>query len=248
MTLENKNVLITGGSRGIGANIVLKVAELGANIAFTYSSSEEKANKLVEEVYENFKVKIKAYKSDASSFKETIELHKKISTDFKTIDCLVNNAGITKDNLLLRMTEEDFKKVIDVNLNSVFNFTKVFMRDFLKNKSGSIINISSVVGIQGNAGQSNYAASKAAIIGFTKSIAKEVGSRNIRCNAIAPGFIETEMTTSLDEKIVAEWKKSIPLKQIGQGTDVANAVVFLCSDMSKYITGQTINVCGGLLI
>lgn len=244
--LEGKTALITGASRGIGRGIALKYAEQGANVAFTYLSSEEKAKALEKEL-EAFGVKAKGYKSDAGNFAAAEELAKTVTEDFDSIDALVNNAGITRDNLLMRMSEEQFDEVIQANLKSVFNLTKALIRTFLKQKNGSIINISSVVGVRGNAGQANYAASKAGIIGFTKSVALELGSRNIRSNAVAPGFIETEMTAALDEKTVDEWRQGIPLKRGGTPEDVADACVFLASDMSKYITGQTLNVCGGML-
>ena len=244
--LENKNILITGGSRGIGKGIVYKLIEHGANVAFTYSSSSEASDLIVSELSSD-KSLCKAYKSDASKIEECENLVEKVITDFGNIDVLINNAGITKDNLLMRMTEEDFDSVIRINLNSVFNMTKACQRTFLKNRKGSIINMSSVVGVKGNAGQSNYAASKSAIIGFSKSIALELGSRNIRCNAIAPGFIETEMTKALSNDQVNDWAESIPLKRTGQVEDIANTSLFLASDMSSYITGQVINVCGGML-
>lgn len=244
--LENKNVIITGASRGIGRGIALVFAQHGANVAFTYNSSAQPAEELAKELTE-LGVKAKAYQSDASDFAQAEQFVADVLNDFGTIDAVVNNAGITKDNLLMRMSEDDFNKVIQVNLNSVFNLTKAVLRPLLKQKSGSIINISSVVGVKGNAGQANYAASKAGAIGFSKSTALELGSRNIRCNVIAPGFIETEMTAKLDEKTVDGWRQAIPLKRGGQPEDVANACVFLASDMSAYITGQVINVDGGML-
>ncbi len=244
--LQNKVALITGATRGIGKGIALHFAKNGANVAFTYVSSEEKAKALELEL-QAYGVKAKAYKSDAGDFKASDDLVTEVVTEFGTIDVLVNNAGITRDTLLMRMSEQQWDDVINANLKSVFNLTKAVQRPMLKAKKGSIINMSSVVGIKGNAGQSNYAASKAGIIGFTKSIAIELGSRNIRCNAIAPGFIETEMTGALDEKIVQQWRDSIPLKRGGTSDDVANLTVFLASDMSTYITGQCINVCGGML-
>ena len=244
--LENKNVIITGGSRGIGKAIVEKFAQNGANIAFTCVKMSEDSLALAKNL-ENLGVKVKAYESDASDFESALRLAEKVFNDFGSIDVLVNNAGITKDNLLLRMSEEDFNKVMKVNMNSVFNNTKAVLRQMLKQKNGSIINLSSVVGVKGNAGQSNYSSSKAAIIGFTKSVALELGSRNIRCNAIAPGFIETEMTRSLQEDQINEWAESIPLKRSGKPEDVANTTLFLASDMSSYITGQVMNVCGGML-
>ena len=244
--LENKNILITGGSRGIGKGIVYKLIEHGANVAFTYSSSSESSDLIVSELSSD-KSLCKAYKSDASKIEECENLVEKVITDFGNIDVLINNAGITKDNLLMRMTEEDFDSVIRINLNSVFNMTKACQRIFLKNRVGSIINMSSVVGVKGIAGQSNYAASKSGIIGFSKSIALELGSRNIRCNVIAPGFIKTEMTDKLSESVIESWNNNIPLKRPGETYDVANLCLFLASDLSSYITGQVINVDGGLL-
>ena len=244
--LEGKTAIITGGSRGIGKGIALVFAQHGANVAFTYSSSVESANSLVKEL-SNYGVKVKSYQSNAADHKESQDLVENVLEDFGSIDVLVNNAGITKDNLLMRMGEEDFDKVIEVNLKSVFNMTKAVQRSMLKQRKGSIINMSSVVGVKGNAGQSNYAASKAGIIGFSKSIALELGSRNIRSNVIAPGFIETEMTAKLDEKTVDVWRNAIPLKRGGAPEDIANACVFLASDLSAYITGQTLNVDGGML-
>lgn len=244
--LEGKNTIITGASRGIGNGIAKVFAENGANVAFTYSSSAGPAEELEKELTA-LGVKAKAYKSNAASFEECQELIKKISEDFDSIDVLVNNAGITKDNLLMRMSEEDFDQVIEVNLKSIFNMTKAVQRTMLKQRYGSIINMSSVVGVKGNAGQANYAASKAGIIGFSKSMALELGSRNIRTNVVAPGFIETEMTAKLDEKVVAGWRDAIPLKRGGSPEDIANACVFLGSDMSAYITGQVLQVDGGML-
>ena len=244
--LEGKNVVITGASRGIGSGIARVFADYGANIAFTYSSSEVLALELEKELMAKG-IKAKAYKSNAASFKDSEKLVTQVLEDFKGIDILINNAGITKDNLLMRMSEEDFDRVIEINLKSVFNMTKAVQRTMLKQRKGSIINISSVVGVKGNAGQANYAASKAGIIGFTKSIALELGSRNIRSNAIAPGFIETEMTDKLDPKTVQAWRDGIPLKRGGTTEDVANVCLFLASDLSAYITGQVINVDGGML-
>ncbi|MGB5273928.1 MAG: 3-oxoacyl-[acyl-carrier-protein] reductase [Flavobacteriaceae bacterium] len=244
--LEGKNVIITGASRGIGMGIAQVFAENGANVAFTFSSSEAPALEL-EKKLQSIGVKAKAYKSNAASFEQSEELITKVLEDFGGIDVLVNNAGITKDNLLMRMGEEDFDSVIETNLKSVFNMTKAVQRTMLKQRKGSIINMSSVVGVKGNAGQTNYAASKAGMIGFTKSVALELGSRNIRCNAIAPGFIETEMTDKLDEKVVQGWRDGIPLKRGGTPEDVANACLFLASDLSAYITGQVLNVDGGML-
>lgn len=244
--LENKNVIITGASRGIGKGIAEVFAQHGANVAFTFSSSEGPALELEKEL-SALGVKAKAYKSNAASFQEAEDLVSAVLEDFGGIDVLINNAGITKDNLLMRMGEEDFDKVIEVNLKSVFNMTKAVQRTLLKQRAGSIINMSSVVGVKGNAGQTNYAASKAGMIGFTKSVALELGSRNIRCNAIAPGFIETEMTDKLDEKTVQGWRDAIPLKRGGAPEDVANACLFLASDLSAYVTGQVLNVDGGML-
>ena len=243
--LEGKNAIITGGSRGIGKGIAKVFAEQGANVAFTYNSSAEAAQELEKELSE-LGVKAKGYKSNAASFEEAQELVKNVAEDFGAIDILVNNAGITKDNLLMRMSEEDFDKVIEVNLKSIFNMTKAVQRTMLKQRYGSIINMSSVVGVKGNAGQANYAASKAGIIGFSKSMALELGSRNIRTNVIAPGFIETEMTEKLDEKVVQGWSDAIPLKRGGNPEDIANACVFLGSDLSAYITGQVLHVDGGM--
>lgn len=247
MLLENKVVLITGASRGIGKSIAEECVKQGAIVAFTYLSSEEKARALEAELTANGGT-AKGFKSDASKFEEAQQLIDDVVNAFGTVDVLVNNAGITRDTLLMRMSEEQWDEVINTNLKSAFNLTKAVIKPMLKARYGSIINMSSVVGVQGNAGQSNYAASKAGLIGFTKSIAQELGSRNIRCNAIAPGFIETEMTGALDEKVVQGWRDSIPLKRGGLPTDVANATIFLASDMSAYITGQTIHVCGGMLM
>ena len=244
--LENKTVLITGASRGIGKGIATVFAEHGANVLFTYSSSVDAANALETEL-KVLGVQAKGYQSNAADFEQAQELVENVLADFSKIDVLINNAGITKDNLLMRISEEDFDKVIEVNLKSVFNLTKAVQRTMLKQRHGSIINMSSVVGVKGNAGQSNYAASKAGIIGFSKSVALELGSRNIRCNVIAPGFIETEMTAKLSDEVVAEWRAGIPLKRGGTPNDVANACVFLASDLSSYITGQVINVDGGML-
>ena len=244
--LKNKNVIITGGSRGIGKAIAEKFAQNGANLAITCIEINDEALELVKNI-ESLGVKAKAYESDASDFQSAIKLAENVFNDFGSIDVLVNNAGITKDNLLLRMSEEDFNDVMKVNMNSVFNNTKAVLRQMLKQKNGSIINLSSVVGVKGNAGQSNYSSSKAAIIGFTKSVALELGSRNIRCNAIAPGFIETEMTKALQQDQINEWAESIPLKRSGKPEDVANTSLFLASDMSSYITGQVMNICGGML-
>src|SRR5699024_7325921 len=240
------NAIITGGSRGIGKSIVKMFAKHGANVAFTYNSSAKASEEIVKEL-EDTGVKVKAYQSNAANFEAAEELVKNVLEDFSSIDILVNNAGITKDNLLMRMSEEDFDKVIQINLKSVFNMTKAVQRTMLKQRKGSIINMASVVGVKGNAGQSNYAASKAGIIGFSKSMALELGSRNIRTNVIAPGFIETEMTEKLDKKTVEGWRKTIPLRRGGNPEDVANTCVFLGSDLSEYITGQVLNVDGGML-
>lgn len=244
--LENKVAVITGATRGIGRGIATKFAEQGAHVVFTYVSSVEKANELEKELA-GMGVKSKGFKFDAADFKACDEFMNAVVAEFGTVDVLVNNAGITRDTLLMRMTEQQWDEVINANLKSVFNLTKAVQRPMLKQRKGSIINMSSVVGVKGNAGQANYAASKAGIIGFTKSVALELGSRNIRCNAIAPGFIETEMTGALDQKVVEQWRESIPLKRGGSAEDVANATLFLASDMSAYITGQVINVCGGML-
>lgn len=244
--LEGKTALITGASRGIGKGIAVKFAEQGANIAFTFLSSIEKGKALEAELAA-YGVKVKGYQSDAADFKAADELVNSVVADFGTVDILVNNAGITRDTLLMRMSEQQWDEVMNANLKSVFNLTKAVQRPMLKARKGSIINMSSVVGVKGNAGQANYAASKAGIIGFTKSVALELGSRNIRSNAIAPGFIETEMTGALDEKVVQGWRDAIPLKRGGTAEDVANLTLFLASDMSAYITGQCINVCGGML-
>jgi 3-oxoacyl-[acyl-carrier protein] reductase len=245
--LQDKVVLITGASRGIGKAIAEECAKQGAIVAFTYISSEEKAKALETELSANGGV-AKGFKSDAGNFDAAQKLVDDVVATYGTIDVLINNAGITRDTLLMRMSEEQLDEVINTNLKSAFNLTKAVQKPMLKARKGSIINMSSVVGVSGNAGQSNYAASKAGLIGFTKSVAQELGSRNIRCNAIAPGFIETEMTAALDEKVVQEWRNSIPLKRGGNPIDVANATVFLASDMSAYITGQTIHVCGGMLM
>ena len=244
--LKGKTAIITGATRGIGRGIAEVFAKQGANVLFTYSSSSDLA-KEIEDNLSKENVIDKGYKSDASNFEDCQKLVDQITEEFDTVDILINNAGITRDNLLMRMQEEDFDKVIEVNLKSVFNMTKAIQRTMLKQRFGSIINMSSVVGVKGNAGQSNYAASKAGIIGFSKSIALELGSRNIRCNVIAPGFIETEMTEILDEKVVQEWRNSIPLKRGGTPLDIANTCVWLGSEMSSYVTGQTIHVNGGLL-
>lgn len=244
--LEGKTALITGASKGIGNAIAHVYAEQGANVAFTFLSSVEKGEALEKELQEKG-VKAKGYRSDASDFKAAEDLVNGVISDFGSLDILINNAGITKDTLLMRMTEEMWDQVIQINLKSMFNTVKAATRQLMKQKSGSIINMSSIVGIKGNAGQANYAASKAGIIGFSKSIAIEFGSRNIRCNVVAPGFIETEMTGVLDENLVKQWTDAIPLKRGGKPEDVANLCVFLGSDMSTYITGQVLQVDGGLL-
>jgi 3-oxoacyl-[acyl-carrier protein] reductase len=245
--LDGKIVLITGASRGIGKAIVEECINQGAKVAFTYLLSEDKARALEQKLATKGGV-AKGFKSDASDFEQAQKLVEQVVEEFGTVDVLVNNAGITRDTLLMRMSEQQWDDVINTNLKSAFNLTKAVQRPMLKARKGSIVNMSSVVGVSGNSGQSNYAASKAGLIGFTKSVAQELGSRSIRCNAIAPGFIETEMTESLDPKVVEEWRTSIPLKRGGTPQDVANLTVFLGSDMSNYITGQTINVCGGMLM
>lgn len=244
--LSGKTALITGASKGIGRAIAIRYAQEGANVAFTFLSSVEKGAALEKELSE-FGIKAKGYRSDASDFKAAEELISSVVAEFGALDILVNNAGITRDNLLMRMTEEAWDEVITINLKSCFNTVKSATKTMMKARKGSIINITSVVGIKGNAGQANYAASKAGIIGFTKSIALELGSRNIRSNAVAPGFIETEMTAVLDEKTVQSWRDGIPLKRGGQPEEVANACVFLGSDMSSYISGQVLQVDGGML-
>jgi len=245
--LEGKVAIITGASRGIGKGIAELFIQHGAKVVFTYASSEEKSRAFESELAAAGGI-AKGYKSDAADFQAAQTLIDQVVADFGTVDILVNNAGITRDNLLMRMSEEHWDEIMRVNLKSVFNLTKAVIKPMLKARNGSIVNMSSVVGVKGNAGQSNYAASKAGIIGFTKSVAAELGSRNIRCNAIAPGFIETEMTGALDEKTVQEWRDAIPLKRGGSPLDVANATLFLASDMSAYITGQTLHVCGGMLM
>lgn len=243
--LDKKTALITGAARGIGRGIALKFASEGANIAFSDLKYDEAAQELEKELAA-FGIKAKAYASDAGSFDDADKLVNDVMNDFGSIDILVNNAGITRDTLLLRMSEADWDLVIEVNLKSIFNMTKAIQKVMLKQRYGSIINMSSVVGLGGNAGQSNYAASKAGLIGFTKSIAQELGSRNIRCNAIAPGFIETDMTAKLPQDVREEWVKTIPLRRAGNPEDVANVALFLGSDLSGYITGQVISVCGGM--
>ena len=245
--LTGKIAIVTGASRGIGRAIATRFAKEGAQVAFTYLSSVEKGQALEAEL-QAFGIKAKGYRSDAADGKAAEELVNQVVADFGTIDVVVNNAGITRDGLLMRMSEENWDEVMRVNLKSVFNLTKAATRVMMRAKSGSIINITSVVGLTGNAGQANYAASKAGIIGFTKSVAKELGSRNIRCNAIAPGFIETEMTGELNEKAIEEWKQTIPLKRGGQPEEVAECAIFLASDRSKYITGQVLQVDGGMVM
>lgn len=243
--LKGKVAVITGAARGIGKSIALTFASEGANIAFSDIVYDEDAKKLEIEITK-MGLKCKGFASDASSLEQSELFIEKVVEEFGRIDVLVNNAGITRDNLLLRLSEEDWDSVLTVNLKSVFNLTKAVQRQMLRQKSGSVINMSSVVGVSGNAGQSNYSASKAGIIGFTKSIAKELGSRNIRCNAIAPGFIETVMTAQLPEDVRKSWADEIPLKRSGKPQDVANAALFLASDLSEYITGQVLKVCGGM--
>jgi 3-oxoacyl-[acyl-carrier protein] reductase len=247
MNLQGKTALVTGASRGIGKGIAQTLAKAGANIAFTFVSSVEKAQAFEAEL-QGLGIKAKGYQSNAAEFAEAEKLVDEILKEFGSLDVLVNNAGITKDNLMMRMSEQQWDDVLDTNLKSAFAMTKAVVKPMMKAKHGSIINITSVVGITGNAGQANYAASKAGMIGLTKSVAKELGSRNIRCNAIAPGFIETEMTETLNEEVKAEWIKGIPLKRGGKPEDVANCVLFLASDASAYISGQTINVCGGMVM
>ena len=247
MLLSGKTAIVTGASRGIGRAIATRFAQEGANVAFTYLSSIEKGQALEAELA-TFGTKIKSYRSDASDFQAADDLVTQVVADFGTIDVVVNNAGITRDGLLMRMSEENWDEVIRVNLKSVFNLTKAATKIMMRARSGSIINITSVVGLTGNAGQANYAASKAGMLGFTKSVAKELGSRNVRSNAIAPGFIETEMTEELNQKAIEEWKQTIPLKRGGSPEEVADCAVFLASDMSKYITGQVIQVDGGMVM
>lgn len=246
--LENKIALITGASRGIGKGIAEVFAQHGAQVAFSYASSDEKARALENELSSKYGVKVQGYKSNAASLSEAEALIEQVLADFGRLDVLVNNAGITRDTLLMRMTETQWDEVINTNLKSAFNLTKASLKPFLKQKSGSIINMTSVVGVMGNAGQANYAASKAGMIGFTKSVAKELGSRSIRCNAVAPGFIQTEMTAALDEATLKGWTDTIPLKRGGTPEDVANLCLFLASDLSTYITGQTLHVDGGMVM
>lgn len=243
--LEGKVAIITGATRGIGKGVAEVFAKNGADIAFTYVSSDEKA-KAVEEELKSYGVKVKAYKFNVAEYAATEEFITDVVAEFGKIDTIVNNAGITRDGLLMRMSEENWDDVMNINLKSVFNVTKCALKTLLKQRFGSIINMSSVVGIEGNGGQSNYAASKAGVIGFSKSIAQEIGSRNIRCNAICPGFIETEMTKDLDPEVIKGWIDDIPMKRAGTAEDVANAALFLASDLSNYVNGQTINVCGGI--
>ena len=245
--LEGKTAVITGGSRGIGKGIALRFAAAGANIAITNIIDNDEFQATVSEIAA-LGVKAKGYVSDASVFADAENVIDEIVRDFGTVDILVNNAGITRDTLLMRMTEEQWDQVLTVNLKSVFNLTKAAIRPMMKQKSGSIVNMSSVVGVNGNAGQANYSASKAGIIGFTKSVAKELGSRNVRCNAIAPGFILTEMTSKLPEDVKSDWISKIPLRRGGLPEDVATVALFLASDLSSYVTGQTIHVCGGMAV
>lgn len=243
--LTGKVALITGGSRGIGAAIVRRFVAEGADVAFTYLSSPEKAEALATELQASGQ-RVRAYRSDAASYTEAETLVQSVLADFERIDILINNAGITRDNLMLRMGEDQWDEVIRVDLKSVFNLTKHALKSMIRNRGGSIINISSVVGVFGNAGQANYSAAKAGILGFTKSVAKEIGSRNVRCNAIAPGFIETDMTHALSDDNKEQFLAGIPMKRLGQADEVANVCVFLGSDLSGYVTGQTLSVCGGL--
>lgn len=244
--LDKKTALITGASRGIGKAIALRFAREGADIAITNIADDDEFKTTIKEI-ESYGVKAKGYVSNAASFSDSQRVADAVAADFGRIDILVNNAGITKDTLLMRMTEEQWDAVLAVNLKSVFNLTKAVLNTMLKQRAGSIINMSSVVGVSGNAGQSNYSASKAGILGFTKSVAKEVGSRNIRCNAIAPGFILTEMTEKLPEDVKKEWAEKIPLRRGGTPEDVANTALYLASELSSYVSGQTIHVCGGML-
>lgn len=244
--LEGKTLLITGASRGIGRAIAIKFASEGANIAMTNIVEDVEFCEVCDEC-EKLGAKVKRYVSDVADFEGSQELADKVMKDFGSIDVLINNAGITRDTLLMRMTEEQWDQVMQINLKGAFNLTKAVLRPMMKQRNGSIINMSSVVGVSGNAGQSNYSASKAGMIGFTKSVAREIGSRNIRCNAIAPGFIITEMTDKLPDEVKKEWSEKIPLKRGGTPDDVANTALFLASDLSAYISGQVIQVCGGML-
>lgn len=243
--LAGKTALITGGSRGIGRSIVTEFVRHGANVAFTYLSSAAPAQELAQEL-SNMGVKVKCYASNAADYAQAEALVNEVLADFGTIDILVNNAGITRDNLMLRMTEQQWDEVINNNLKSVFNLTKHVIKPMMKAKSGSIINLTSIVGMRGNAGQANYAASKAGIIGFTKSIAQELGSRNIRCNAIAPGFIDTDMTKAINPDVTAEWLKKVPMARFGKPEEVANVCVFLGGDLGSYVSGQVLSVCGSM--
>lgn len=243
--LEGKTAIITGGSRGIGKAIALRFAAEGANVAFTYLNSKERAESVAREIA-SLGVKCEAYASNAADYEQAHQMVAQVLADFGRVDILVNNAGITKDGLLMRMNQQQWDEVVYTNLNSAFYFSHAVASIMMKQKAGSIINMSSVVGVSGNAGQANYAASKAGLIGLTKSVAKELGSRGIRVNAIAPGFIETDMTSNLGDDVKTEWAKTIPLRRAGQPDDVANTAVFLASDLSAYITGQVINVCGGM--
>jgi 3-oxoacyl-[acyl-carrier protein] reductase len=243
--LQGKTAIVTGAARGIGRAIALKFAQEGAQVAFTDLRLDENTESLVKEI-EALGVKAKAYASDASKYDETEKVVAGIVEEFGTVDVLINNAGITMDTLLMRMTEEQWDTVIKVNLKSVFNFTKAVQRTMLKNRQGSIVNLSSVVGVHGNAGQANYSASKAGIIGFTKSVAQELGSRNIRCNAVAPGFIITEMTAKLSEEQRKAWEEFIPMKRGGTPEEVANVCLFLASDLASYVSGQVISICGAM--
>lgn len=246
--LEGKTAIITGASRGIGKSIAEKFAENGCNIAFSYANSVEKANEMEKELISLYGINVKGFQSNAADFNSAQNMVDAVVEEFGCIDILINNAGITRDNLLMRMTEDQWDEIMNVNLKSVFNLTKASLKTFLRQKSGSIINMSSVVGIMGNAGQSNYAASKAGIVGFSKSVAKELGSRNVRCNVITPGFIETEMTAELGDEALKKWTDGIPLKRGGRPEDVANACIYLASDMSSYVSGQVLSVCGGMLM
>jgi 3-oxoacyl-[acyl-carrier protein] reductase len=246
--MSRKTAVVTGGSRGIGKAIASELASKGYNIVINYNSSEEKANTLKDTLESKYNVDVLALKCDVSSFDDVKSMYKAVKKNFESIDLLVNNAGITKDNLILRMKEEDFDQVININLKGTFNCSKIFGRHMLKQKSGKIVNISSIVGIMGNAGQSNYAASKAGVIGLTKSLAKEFATRGITVNAVAPGFIQSAMTDALNDEVIKQYKDNIPLGNLGKPEDVAKVVKFLSSADADYITGQVINVDGGLLI